>query len=63
MKKEGEIVDRVMSRIKEIEIPPHIQQEIGLKKNWKKEISPQVTRIVFKNAEKFKEALRKLSKN
>lgn len=63
LKKEGEIMDRVMNRMNDAQIPPHIQKEMGLKKNWKKQISPQFANSALKNAEKFKDALRKLSKN
>lgn len=63
MSKEGEIMNRAMDRINELEIPPHIQKQMGLKKNWKKQISPQFADNVIKSAEKFKVALRKLSKN
>ena len=41
MKKEGEVMSRLMSNIQEINIPTHIQKQIGLEKNWKSKISPK----------------------
>jgi len=63
MKKEEKLMERIMNKFDEFQIPPHIQKEFGLKKNWKKEISPKVAEIVLNNANKFQKALRKLSKN
>ncbi len=63
MKKEGEIMAEVMERIRNIDIPENIQREIGLKENWKEKISPKEVEKIFNNALKYKEALRKLSKN
>ena len=63
MKKEGEIMSRVMSRINSITVPSYIRREIGLKDNWQESISPATKRMAIKSALKFKEALRKLSKN
>jgi len=61
MKKEGEnMTERI---INDINIPPHIQREIGLKKDWKKDVSPSTVNSIIASAEKFKTALRKLSKN
>lgn len=63
MKKEGEIMSRVMSRINSITVPSYIRREIGLKDNWQESISPAKKKMAIKSALKFKEALRKLSKN
>lgn len=63
MNKEGEIMANVMSRINKLNIPWNVRQELGLKENWQDKISPKEKKIVIKNALKFKEALRKLSKN
>lgn len=63
MEKEGEIMAEVMEKIKNIDIPMNIQKEIGLKENWKEKISPKEVEKIFKSALKYKEALRKLSKN
>ena len=63
MKKEGEIMAEVMERIKNINIPENIQKEIGLKENWKEKISPKEVERIFNSALKYREALRKLSKN
>lgn len=63
MKKEGEIMTEVMKKINSINIPVKIQKEIGLEENWKEKISPKKVEKIFNNALKYKEALRKLSKN
>lgn len=63
MEKEGEIMMEVMKRIKDIDIPVNIQKEIGLKENWKEKISPKEVERIFNNALRYREALRKLSKN
>lgn len=63
MEKEGEIMTRIMDSINNVEIPTKIQKEIGLKEDWKEKISPKVVEKILNNALKFKEALRKLSKN
>ena len=54
---------KLMERIKNIEIPENIQREIGLKENWKEKISSKEVEKIFNNALKYREALRKLSKN
>lgn len=63
MCKEGEIMTRVMERINSIKIPVNVQKEIGLSDDWKKKISPKKVENIFNSALKYKEALRKLSKN
>ncbi len=63
MKKEGEIMSRLMSNIQEINIPTHIQKQIGLEKNWKSKISPKSVEKVVNTANRFKKALKELSKN
>ncbi len=63
MKKEGEIMANVLNKINDINIPPQIEKAIGLKKNWKKEISPKDISTIVNSANKYKEALRKLSEN
>lgn len=62
-KREGEIMDRVLNRIENLNIPPHIEKEIGLEKDWKKKISPKKANAIIDTANRFKEALRELSKN
>lgn len=63
MKKEGEIMAKVLNRINNIYIPWEIRKEMNLSENWQDEISPEKKRIVIKNALKFKEALKRLSKH
>ena len=63
MKKEGEIMPEVMEKIKNINMPKDIQEKIGLKDNWKEKISPKEVEKIFNSALKYKDALRKLSKN
>lgn len=65
LKKEVEkkIMSRVVNRINNMNIPPYMMRELGLKDNWLKSISPKKQRMVVRTAFRFKEALRKLSKN
>lgn len=64
-KKEVEktIMSRVTNRINNMNIPPYMIREIGLKDNWLKSISPKKQRMVVKTALRIKESLRKLSRN
>lgn len=61
MRKGGEIMTRTMSRMNSI--PSHVVKELGLKENWQKNVSPKQQKMTMRLAEKFKEALRELSKN
>lgn len=61
MRKGGEIMTRTMSRMNSI--PTHVVKELGFEENWQKNISPRQQKMALKMAEKFKGALRKLSKN
>lgn len=63
MKKEGEIMAKVLNRVNNTYIPWDIRREIGLSENWQDKISPEKKKMVVRNALKFKEALRKLSKH
>ena len=63
MSKEGENMTRIMNSINNIDIPINIQKELGLSENWKKKISPKQVEKLYDSALKYKEALRKLSKN
>lgn len=63
MKKEGEIMAKVLNRVNNTYIPWNIRREIGLSENWQDKISPEEKKMVVRNALKFKEALRKLSKH
>lgn len=63
MKKEGEIMPRILNQINDIKIPPQVAREIGLSENWKKSVSPKKVENIINSATRFKDALRKLSKN
>ncbi len=63
MKKEGEIMSRVLNRIENSTIPSNVRREIGVSEDWMKKISPKQKKLVFKLTSRFKEALRKLSRN
>ena len=62
-KEEGEIMEKVLNRVNNMYIPWNIRREIGLSENWQDKISPEEKKMVVRNALKFKEALRKLSKH
>lgn len=63
MKKEGEIMARIMEKANNVVIPPYIRREIGVSDDWIEKISPKQKRMTVKTASRYKEALRKLSKN
>lgn len=63
MKKEGEIMAKVLNRINNVYIPWNIRREMGLSEDWQDKISPEEKKIVIKNALKFKETLRRLSRH
>ena len=62
MKKEGEIMARILNRVNDT-IPSYVKREIGVSDNWIDNVSPKQKKLVFKITNRFKEALRKLSKN
>ena len=62
-REEKKFMSRVVNRINNMNIPPYMMRELGLKDNWLKSISPKKKKMVVRTAFKFKEALRKLSKN
>lgn len=61
MRKRGEIMTRTMNRMNSI--PSHVARELGFSENWQSNISPKQQKMVIKMAFRFKDALRKLSKN
>ena len=61
MKKEGEIMARVINRINNVNIPPYIRKEIGVSDDWMDKVSPKQKKLAVRIASRFKEALRKLS--
>lgn len=63
MKKEGEIMARVLNRVNDANIPSYVKREIGISDNWIDNVSPKQKKLVFRITNRFKEALRKLSKN
>lgn len=63
MKKEGEIMARVLNAIQGINIPTDIQKQIGLGENWKNKVSPKKVEKVMNTATRFQKALKELSKN
>lgn len=61
MKKEGDnMTERIINNIN---IPPNIEREIGLSEDWKKDLSPKLVDSIINSAERFKHALKRLSKN
>lgn len=63
MKKEGEIMAKLMNRVNNVYIPYDIRRQMGLSENWQDKISPTKKKMVVRTALKFKETLRKLSKH
>lgn len=62
-KKEGEIMTNVLKRVNNVYIPYDVRKEMGLSDDWQEKISPARKKLVVKNALRFKEALRRLSKH
>lgn len=63
MKKEGEMMTRIINEINNVKIPPYIREEIGISDNWVDKVSPKKKKLAVKTANRFKEVLRKLSRN
>lgn len=62
MEKEGgEIMTRTMKRLNSI--PSYVVRDLGLSEDWQKNISPKQQKMATKMAIRFKETLKKLSKN
>lgn len=59
----GEIMERVINRIEQMNMSVQMQEKLGLEKDWKKKISPKKANKIIEVANRYKEALRKLSKN
>jgi len=51
-----------VKKIHNIELPPHQLRELGLEKDWQKNVSEQYIEKVVKTAERFKKDLKELSK-
>lgn len=60
--KEGLLMSYVMDKVHQIELPPKVRRELGLKKDWNKNFPVQKVEKIAKTAEKYKTALRELSK-
>ncbi|NMB42338.1 MAG: hypothetical protein GX996_10470 [Firmicutes bacterium] len=54
----GKVIDRIMS----VQLPPHQLNELGMEKDWQKNVSPSFTKRVAKTAQRYEKALRELSK-
>lgn len=54
---------RIIESINNINIPTNVRREIGLSEDWKTKISPKKVEKITNSALRFKDALRKLSKN
>ncbi|WP_425801949.1 hypothetical protein ACHOLT_14390 [Desulfitobacterium sp. Sab5] len=61
--KEGQNMTEMTQKLNSIQIPPHVLKQLGLDKNWQNNISPEVMSTVIKTAEKYKSALRRLSRH
>lgn len=61
-RKEGDVMTEIAQKIQNITLPPHIMHELGLSKDWKKDISPEFLDKIIKTAMKYKNVLKELSK-
>lgn len=53
----GKVIDRVMS----VQLPPHQLNELGMEKDWQKNVSLSFVKRVTKTAQKYEGALKELS--
>jgi hypothetical protein len=53
---------KYVKKIHNIDLPPHQLRELGLEKDWQKNITDQYIEKVVKTAERFKKDLKELSK-
>lgn len=61
-KEEGVNMTEMVNKVLNIKLPPHQLRELGLNKNWQKEVSRDFVEQVVKTAEKYKTLLKELSK-
>ena len=59
--KEGDKVTQMIEKLKGVQLPPHQLRELGLEKDWQKRVSPTFVDQIVHTAEKYKNALKKLS--
>jgi len=52
----------ITKKLHNIQLPPHVIKELGLEANWHKKVSPELIEKIVLTAEKYKGALRRLSK-
>lgn len=55
-------VTEIVRKIQSLELPPHQLRELGLGKDWQKEVSVEYIEKVVSTAERYKEDLKELSK-
>lgn len=53
---------KFVKKIQDIDLPPHQLRELGLTRDWQKNVSEQYIDKVVKTAERFKKDLKELSK-
>jgi hypothetical protein len=61
-RKEEELMTEFIRKIEKLELPPHVLRDLGLKDDWKKEVSQDFLCHVVSTAEKYKNVLKELSK-
>ena len=49
-------------KLNNIQLPPNVMRALGLETNWQKKVSPELIEKIAVTAEKYKGALRRLSK-
>lgn len=60
-KMEVESMAELLERMNNYEIPPHIAQQLGLGKDWKKNVSKEFMQQVLHSVNQYKSVLKKLS--
>ena len=62
-KKKEEVVSmaQLLERLEQYEIPPHIAQQLGLSKDWKKSVSTELLQHIITSLEKYENVMKRLS--
>jgi hypothetical protein len=61
-RKETFTMTEMTQKLNNIQLPPNVMRALGLETNWQKNISPELIEKIAVTAEKYKGALRRLSR-
>lgn len=60
-KKEEKTMTQLLERLEQYEIPPHIEQQLGLSKDWKKSVSSELLQHLLESLQKYENVMKRLS--